>query len=149
LDLSGVELVAVKIVACFVLLSAILAPGLLAQTQASPAAAPPPHLIRIPAKVAEKLLLQKVEVCYDPTHAWASRVSGTVILTIQIDKNGNVLHPEVVSGPFRLQKPVLDAVQKYYKYKPYLLNGRAVDVETTVSVFVGLQCNSHSPYWIH
>ena len=44
---------------------------------------------------------------------------------------------------------VLDAVQKYYKYKPYLLNGKAVDVETTVSVFVGLQCNSPTPYWIH
>jgi outer membrane biosynthesis protein TonB len=138
-----------KTAACFALLSAILASSLFGQSQASPAAAPPPHLIRISAKVAEKLLLQKVEVCYDPTHAWASRVSGTVIVAIEIDKNGNVLHPAVVSGPFRLQKPVLDAIQKYYKYKPYLLNSRAVDVETTVSVFVGLQCNSPTPYLIH
>jgi protein TonB len=139
-----------KALAGFVLLSAILAPSLFGQTtQTSPAATPPPHLIRISAKVAEKLLLQKVEICYDPSHAWASRVSGTVILAIEIDKNGNVLHPTFVSGPTMLRTSVLDAVQKHYKYKPYLLNGKAVDVETTVSVFVGLQCNSTTPYWIH
>jgi protein TonB len=138
-----------KTAAYFALLSAILSPGLLVQPQAPPTAIAPPHHIRISAKAAEKLLLQKVEICYDPSHAWASRVSGTVILTIEIDKNGYVLHPAVISGPFMLQKPVLDAVQKYYKYKPYLLNGKAVDVETTVSVFVGLQCNSPTPYLIH
>jgi outer membrane biosynthesis protein TonB len=148
LGLSGVESVAVKIVACFVLLSAILAPSLFGQTQTPPAATPPQHLIRISAKVAEKLLLQKVGVCYNPQHAWASRVRGTVVVAIEIDKNGNVLHPKVVSGPFMLQKPVLDAVEKYYKYKPYLLDGRAVDVETTVSVYVGLQCDSPTDYWI-
>jgi outer membrane biosynthesis protein TonB len=37
-----------------------------------------------------------------------------------------------------LQKSALDVVRKY-KYKPYLLKGRAVDVETTVSIFFGLQ----------
>ena len=70
-------------------------------------------------------------------------------MAFEIDKNGNILDPTVVSGPSLLRRPVLDAVQKFYKYKPYLLNGKAVDVETTVSVFVGLQCNSPSPYWIH
>jgi protein TonB len=138
-----------KTAACFVLLSATLISGLLAQTQTPPAGIPPTHLIRISAKVAKKLLLQKVEICYDPRRAWASRVTGTVVVAVEIDKNGNVLHPTFVSGPTMLRTSVLDAVQKYYKYKPYLLNGKAVDVETTVSVFVGLQCNSPTPYWIH
>jgi outer membrane biosynthesis protein TonB len=138
-----------KTVACFVLLSAIFAPSLFGQTQAAPAATPPPHLIRISAKVAEKLLLQKVEICYDPRRAWASRVSGTVVVAIEIDKNGNVLHPTFVSGPAMLRTSVLDAVQKYYKYRPYLMIGKAVYVETTVSVFVGLQCNSPNSYYIH
>jgi hypothetical protein len=135
-----------KAVACFLLCSAILAPGLLAQTPSSTTM--PPHHIRISAKVAEKLLLHKVEVCYPPS-TYASRVTGTVVVAIEIDKNGNVLHPTDVSGPSLLRASVLDAVEKHYKYRPYLLNGKAVNVETTVSVFVGLQCKSPTPYWIH
>jgi protein TonB len=54
-------------------------------------------------------------------------------VVIEIDKNGNVLHPKVISGPELLRKPVLDAVRKY-KYKPYLVKGKAVKVETTVYV---------------
>jgi hypothetical protein len=146
---NGVESDAMKTVACFVLFSAILVPGLLAQTQTPPAGIPPTHLIRISAKVAEKLLIRKVDVCYPTGVAYTARVIGTVVVAFEIDKNGNILDPTVVSGPSLLRRPVLDAVQKFYKYKPYLLNGKAVDVETTVSVFVGLQCNSPSPYWIH
>jgi protein TonB len=115
-----------------VLLLGLLSPAALAQTQASPATTPPHH-IRISAKVAEKLLIHKAEIRWPP-HAWASRVTGTVVVALEIDKNGDVLHPKVVSGPFLLREAVLDAVQKY-KYKPYLLNGKAVDVETTVSFF--------------
>jgi hypothetical protein len=55
-----------------------------------------------------------------------------------IDSSGNVLHPTVISGPAPLQHLILDAVQKY-TYKPYLLNGRAIDVETTDSVVVDLE----------
>jgi hypothetical protein len=137
-----------RAVTSFVLLSAVFAFALLARTQVPSDAAPVPHHIRISAKAAEKLLLGRVEVCYYP-HAWAARVIGTVVVAIEIDKNGNVLHPTVVSGPALLRAPVLDAVENHYKYNPYLLNDRAVDVETTVSVFVGLQCNSATPYWIY
>jgi TonB family protein len=125
-----------KATACFALLSAILTPGQLAQTQASSSSTQAPYEIQISAGVAEKLLIHKVEIRYPPRAG--SRVSGTVILAIEIDKNGNVLHPAVVSGPLMLQKSALDVVRKY-KYKPYLLKGRAVDVETTVSIFFGLQ----------
>ena len=65
----------------------------------------------------------------------AARVTGTVVVAIEIDRNGDVLHPKVVTGPRMLQKAVLDAVRKY-KYKPYLLNGKPIEVETTVSVAV-------------
>jgi protein TonB len=119
-----------KTAACFVLLSAILAPGLLAQTQAPPAAMPPQHYIRISAGVAEKLLKHKTEPVLSQA---AMEARGTVVMMIAIDKNGNVLYPKVISGPALLSNPVLDAVRKY-KYKPYLINGKAVVVETTVSV---------------
>ena len=125
-----------KTAACFALLSAILATGLLAQTNAPSVTTPEPAKVRISAAVAKKLLIHEVEIRYPPRAG--SRVSGTVIVAIEIDKNGNVLHPAVLSGPSMWYELALDAVQKY-KYKPYLLKGRAVDVETTVSIFFGLQ----------
>jgi protein TonB len=61
------------------------------------------------------------------------RTWGTVVVGIEIDKNGKVLHPVLISGPKPLQKAVLGAVRKY-KYNPYLLNGEPTVVATTVSV---------------
>ena len=129
-------MVAVKIAACFVLLSTILATGLAAQTNASTVTTPEPAKVRISPAVAKKLLIHKAAIHYPPRAG--SRASGTVVMAIEIDKNGNVLHPAVLSGPSMWYELALDAVQKY-KYKPYLLKGRAVDVETTVSIFFGLQ----------
>ena len=146
---NRVKSLAMKVINGYALLSAIFATALHAQTQAPLSVAQQPNPIRVSAQVAEKHLRQKVEICYDNQVAWASRVQGTVVAEIEIGKNGNVLHATFVSGPAILATPVLDAVEKRYKYKPYFLNGRAVDVETTVSVFVGLQCNSPNPYWIH
>lgn len=64
-------------------------------------------------------------------------MTGTVVVGFEIDENGKVLFPKVISGPVWPREPVLDAVRQY-KYKPYLLNGKPVEVETTVSVPVTL-----------
>jgi protein TonB len=72
----------------------------------------------------------------------AARIKATVIVAFVIDKNGYVLRPKVVSGPEMLKKPVLNAVRKY-RYKPYLLNGKEVDVETTVSVTMDSYLDCH------
>jgi protein TonB len=122
----------------------ILAPGLLAQTQAPSPKTPKAHTINPPdacgcdfqisSQVAEKLLIRKVDP--DACHrAMAARIIATVVVGFVIDKSGNVTHPTVVSGPAMLQKAALDAVRKY-KYKPYLVNGKAVEVETTTSVTI-------------
>jgi protein TonB len=124
-----------KTLAWFVLLFAISAPGLLAQAKTSSAAPPQPYEIQISSVVAEKLLVHKVEPDACPHVAMAARVTGTVVVAFEIDQKGNVLHLKVVSGPKMLQKAVFDAVRKY-KYNPYLLNGKAVEVETTVSVAI-------------
>jgi periplasmic protein TonB len=88
------------------------------------------------AALAEKQLVYKVDPDACPHVPMAARVTGTVVVAIEIDKNGNVLHPKVVTGPRMLQKPVLDAVRKY-KYKPYyLLKDKPVSVLTTVSIAV-------------
>lgn len=123
-----------KIVARFILLSVVLAPGRLVQTQLY-SSSPQPDEVQIAAKVAEKMLIHKVEPDACPHVAMAARVIGTVVVAIRIGRNGDVIYTKVISGPQTLRKAVLDAVRKY-KYQPYLLNGNAVDVETTVSVAI-------------
>ena len=140
-----------KNTAYFILLSTILAHGLLAQTHAN-SSAPQPYQLQISAGVAEKLLIHKAEIVC-PRVPMAAHVIGTVVVAIVIDKNGDVLHPKIISGPAMLQKPVLDAVRKY-KYKPYLMaldnsftsfppHGKAVEVETTVSVTMDSYLDCH------
>lgn len=94
-----------------------------------------PNEVNISPAVAEKLLIHKVDPDACPHVPCAARITATVVIGFSIDKNGNVLYPKVISGPAMLRKPVLDAVRKY-KYKPYLLNGKPIEVETTVSVHI-------------
>ncbi len=61
------------------------------------------------------------------------QVEGTVVLRLRVDKNGNVFKVERISGPDALVSPVIEAV-KSWKYKPFLLNGDSVEVETTVEL---------------
>ena len=91
--------------------------------------------IWVSSGVAEKLLIHKVD--WECPAVANSLVTGTVVVAFEIGRNGDVLHPMVISGPLRLHARVLDAVRKY-KYKPYLLNGKAVEVATTVYVAVDL-----------
>jgi protein TonB len=65
--------------------------------------------------------------------AQASRTSGTVILQATISRTGTIENLRVVSGPALLQQAAREAV-KQWRYKPYMLNGQAVEVETTVNV---------------
>ena len=128
-----------KKAACFVLTLAILSIRLLAQTNPTKVL---PYEISISPEVAEKLLIHKVDPDACPHIAMAAHVIGTVVVDFDIDKNGNVLHPTAISGPAMLRKSVLDAVRKY-KYKPYLLKGKAVEVETTVSVQIDTVRDCH------
>jgi protein TonB len=95
-----------------------------------------PHTISISSSDAEKLLIKKFDYVYVHKDMEAL-VSGTVVMAIAIGKHGEVLYPKVISGPKILQKPALDAVRKY-QYKPYLLNGKPVVVNTTVSITFNL-----------
>ena len=61
------------------------------------------------------------------------RIEGTVVLTATISKAGTIENLRVASGPAMLQQAALDAV-KEWRYRPYLLNGEPVEVETTVNV---------------
>jgi protein TonB len=56
-----------------------------------------------------------------------------VILQAVISKEGTIENLHVVSGHPLLTQSALDAV-KQWRYRPYILNGDPVEVETTVEV---------------
>jgi protein TonB len=58
-----------------------------------------------------------------------------------IGQDGHVEGLEVVSGPPMLRQAALDAV-KQWVFKPYLLNGAAIEVSTVVRVTFELRFQS-------
>ena len=78
------------------------------------------------------LLIHQVQPIY-PKLAQAAHVEGTVLLTAVIDTQGRVTQLRTLSGHPLLIGAAVNAVQQW-RYKPYILNGQAVEVETQVSV---------------
>jgi protein TonB len=72
-----------------------------------------------------------------PAIAKAARIQGVVVLQATISKNGTIENLRVLSGPPMLQAAATAAVQGW-RYKPYLLNGEPVEVETQVNVVFSL-----------
>ncbi len=95
-----------------------------------------PQRVRISQGVTKGLLIHKQEPTY-PTLARAARVQGDVVLSAIIDVNGQITNLQLVSGHPMLVPAALDAV-KQWRYKPYLLNGQPVEVETTITVIFSL-----------
>jgi protein TonB len=91
-----------------------------------------PKRMSISAGVAGGLLVQKTSPTY-PQIAKGAHVSGTVVIQATISKTGLIENLRVVSGPTMLRQSALDAVRTW-RYRPYLLDGEPVEVETTVSV---------------
>jgi protein TonB len=103
--------------------------------------APPPprpaqQRIRQGGSVQAALLVNKVTPVYPPL-ARQTRISGTVRLHAIISKNGSIQSLEVISGHPLLVRAAMDAVQQW-RYKPTLLNGEPVEVDTTIDVIFSL-----------
>ncbi len=105
-------------------------------------AAPPPPKpkltgpLRVGGNVQQAKIINRVQPVYPPL-ARQTRISGTVRLHAIIGKDGTIQSLEVVSGHPLLQQAALDAVRQW-RYQPTLLNGDAVDVDTTVDVIFSL-----------
>jgi protein TonB len=52
---------------------------------------------------------------------------------VRIGTDGHIHDPEVLSGPSELRQAAFDAI-KDWVYRPYLLNGEAVDVDTQINI---------------
>jgi len=96
-----------------------------------------PKSVRVSLGVAQGLLMHRVVPVYPP-EARAARVQGTVMLGAIIDRQGMVKDLKVISGPPELRDSAIGAVQQW-RYRPYMLNGEAVEVETQIQVNYALR----------
>ena len=95
-----------------------------------------PQRVRVSQGVTTGLLIHKVEPTY-PMLARSARIQGNVVLKAIIDKEGNIQDLQLVSGHPMLVPAAIQAV-KQWRYRPYLLNGQPVEVETTITVIFSL-----------
>jgi len=91
-----------------------------------------PQRVRVSSGVSSGLLMRKVQPIYPP-EAREEHIQGKVLLHVNIDKEGNVSNLELISGDSALAPAAIDAV-KQWKYRPYLLNGEAIEVDTQVLI---------------
>lgn len=106
--------------------------GILGNVAPPPPKPAAPQRIRVGGQVESGAILNRTQPEY-PAIAKVAHISGTVVLHAIIAKDGTIQELEFVSGPPMLVKSAMDAV-KQWRYKPYLLNGDPVEVETTINV---------------
>jgi protein TonB len=97
-----------------------------------------PQRVRVSSGVSTGMLVRKVPPTYPPL-ARQARIQGTVILQATISKEGAIENLQLISGHPMLAPAAIEAV-KQWKYKPYLLNGEPVEVETQVQLNFTLAC---------
>jgi TonB family protein len=104
----------------------------LASLVSTNAAKPALGSFRISQGVSQGLLIKKVAPVYSPT-ALQLHEEGAVDLMATVSKDGAVTSVQVVKGDLLLAKSAVEAV-KQWKYRPYLLNGEPVEIQTQITV---------------
>ena len=92
--------------------------------------------LRVGGNVIAPKLIKTVRPVY-PRDARARGIEGTVKFQAVIAQNGTVKNLELLGGPFALYDEARNAVLKW-EYSPTTLNGKPVDVITTIDVSFGL-----------
>jgi protein TonB len=88
--------------------------------------------VSITEETSEKLLVQKIQPVY-PDLAIRTGQQGTVVLQALIGKNGLIQDLKLMGGSLLLGEAAFHAVRQW-RYKPYFLNGHAVDAQTLITV---------------
>ena len=94
-----------------------------------------PHAVPISAGLAQGMLIHKTQPVY-PKFAQEAHVTGTVLMKATITKQGSIEGIQVLSGPKLLAPAAVDAV-KTWRYRPYMLDGQPVAVETNITIVFG------------
>jgi len=103
---------------------------------ASNAPTPVLQTVNVSQGVSRGLLVKTVQPNY-PSVALRMRTEGPVELMATITKSGDISTVKILSGDASLAHAAADAV-KQWKYKPYLLNGEPVEIQTQVTVIFKL-----------
>ncbi|HZQ67173.1 MAG TPA: TonB family protein [Terriglobales bacterium] len=96
--------------------------------------------VTITEELSENLLLEKVQPKY-PEQAVRSGLQGSVVLQALIGTDGRIQNLKLVQGSFLLGQSAYQAV-KQWRYRPYSMNGRAVQAQTFVTVDFSLPTRS-------
>jgi len=86
----------------------------------------------LPEAAALELLTQPVEPQYPPA-AKASGQRGSVVLQVVVGRDGAVQDVKFLQGSLMFARVAIDAVRQWH-FKPYSLNGRAVSVQTMITL---------------
>ena len=106
--------------------------GIISSTPVAVPKAATPQRVRVSQGVTQGLLIRKIQPNYPPL-ARQARIQGSVLLQAVISKDGAIENLRLISGHPMLAPAALDAV-KQWRYKPYILNGEPVEVETQITV---------------
>jgi TonB family protein len=68
-----------------------------------------------------------------PLIAKITHIQGQVVVEALVAKDGTVADARVLRGHHLLRGAAVDAVRRW-RYRPYLIDGRPVEVSTTVTV---------------
>jgi periplasmic protein TonB len=98
-----------------------------------PAVRPTPVVapLRI-SHMSEGNLIRKVQPTYPPL-ARSAHIQGQVVLQAVISKQGTIENLRVLAGHPMLVPAAIEAVSQW-RYRPYILNNEAVEVETQITV---------------
>ncbi|HEX3741539.1 MAG TPA: energy transducer TonB [Terriglobales bacterium] len=109
--------------------------GIISSSASSSAIIPriePVKRIRVSQGVTQGMVISKIEPTY-PKIALSARVTGVVLVKAVISREGTITEIQVVKGHPMLVPAAVEAV-KQWRYRPYLLNGAPVEVETYITV---------------
>ncbi len=98
--------------------------------------APAGQKIKLSQGISQGLLVKRVAPAYPPT-AKQMHIQGTVQIQANISKEGNITDVKLLSGDASLGHAAMDAVRQW-KYKPYVLNGEPIEIQTQVTVIFKL-----------
>jgi periplasmic protein TonB len=106
--------------------------GIISSTPVAVPKVATPQRVRVSLGVSQGLLVKRVQPNYPPL-ARQARIQGTVLLQAEISKDGTIENLRLISGHPMLAPAAIEAV-KQWRYRPYMLNGEPVAVETQVQV---------------
>jgi protein TonB len=89
-------------------------------------------LLQVAPEVAEGSLLHRVEPDY-PEQARQQQIQGPVVLDVRTRRDGTIQELKLLSGQRLLADAAIAAV-KQWRFRPHLVKGEPVEMQTTVTL---------------